>query len=171
MSGRPIRLKKSTMSKDFSYPLNEEREKRKLENRKVRESKKLKMSQRTIPMRVNQEKATVRPKTPPAPPLAVSPEAPTQMSKETQTNQMSKEDILNEIYTNPNFPSAYSGDLKKFLQQKESLSRHRKRRHVFKRRQVKVGGPYSAVQADTIFYRDYARQNDGYKYILGEGYK
>ena len=90
---------------------------------------------------------------------------------ETQTEPMTQKDILNEIYTNPNFPSAYSGDLKRFLLQKESLSRHRQKKHVFKRRRVLVGGPYSAVQADTIFYRDYARQNDGYKYILGKGYK
>ena len=82
---------------------------------------------------------------------------------------MNENDILNEIYTNPKFPSAYSGDLKKFLLQKESLSRHRRKRHVSKHRKVLVGGPYSAVQADTIFYRDYGRQNDGYKYILGEG--
>ena len=88
-------------------------------------------------------------------------------SQSAQTTPMSQQDILNELYTNPNFPSAYSGALKKFLLQKESISRHRQRKHIFKRRKVFVGGPFTAVQADTIFYRDYARQNNGFKYILG----
>lgn len=27
-------------------------------------------------------------------------------------------------------------------------------------------GPYTLIQADTIFYRNYGKHNDGYKYIL-----
>ena len=50
--------------------------------------------------------------------------------------------------------------------QKESISRHRRKLHRFKRRKVFVGGPYTLIQSDTIFYRGYARQNNGYKYIL-----
>jgi len=50
--------------------------------------------------------------------------------------------------------------------QKESLSRHRRKLHTFKRRKVFVSGPYTQIQADTIFYRNYSRQNNGYKYIL-----
>ena len=36
----------------------------------------------------------------------------------------------------------------------------------FKRRKTMVYGPYTLLQADTIFYRNYSRQNSGYKYIL-----
>lgn len=73
---------------------------------------------------------------------------------------------LDKLYTDPDFPSAYSGNLRKFLMQKESLSRHKRRIRKFKRRKVRVNGPYTQIQADTIFYRNYARQNNGYKYIL-----
>ena len=79
---------------------------------------------------------------------------------------MNQKQILNELYVNPNFPSAYSGDLKKFLLEKESLSRHKQKKHVFKRRKVFVSGPFSAIQADTVFYRGYSRQNNGFKYVL-----
>ena len=50
--------------------------------------------------------------------------------------------------------------------EKESLSRHRRKLHIFKRRKVFVGGPYTQIQADLIFYLNYGRQNQGYKYIL-----
>ena len=73
---------------------------------------------------------------------------------------------LNDLYTNPIIPSAYSGNLKKFILQKESISRHKQKINIFKRRHVFVSGPWSCVQADTVFYLDYGRQNDGNKYIL-----
>ena len=75
-------------------------------------------------------------------------------------------EILNKIYTDPSFPSAYSASIKKFLMEKESLSRHKQKIHNFPRRQVFVGGPWTLIQADTVFYRNYSRQNNGYKYIL-----
>ena len=171
MTGRPVRLKKSTMSKDFFYPTAEQRkEKRSKRDRENRNE----MSQ------VTQEPTASRTRNPslghqvnqgsPTPPSPnQSQPAVNRKSMGTQTNPITTKDILNEIYTNPNFPSAYSGDLKRFLMQKESLSRHKKRKRVFQRRKVKVGGPYTAIQADTIFYRDYGRQNDGYKYILEKG--
>ena len=79
---------------------------------------------------------------------------------------MTKEQLLNELYTNPQFPTAYSGQIQKFILEKESISRHKQKRKNFKRRQVFVPAPFTAIQADTIFYRNYARQNAGYKYIL-----
>ena len=84
----------------------------------------------------------------------------------TQTKKPTTLEKLNELYTDPDFPSAYSGNFQKFLREKESLSRHRRRIKKFKRRKVKVNGPFTLIQADTIFYRNYARQNGGYKYIL-----
>ena len=73
---------------------------------------------------------------------------------------------LEKLYTDPDFPTTYSANLKKFLMKKESLSRHKRRIFKFKRRKIKINGPYTLIQADTIFYRNYSRQNQGYKYIL-----
>lgn len=89
----------------------------------------------------------------------MTPQVPTQVP-------MTEKAIINELWTNPNFPSAYSGNLKKYILEKESLSRHKNKYHVFKRRKVFVGGPFTLLQADTIHYRDYAFHNKNYKYIL-----
>ena len=62
---------------------------------------------------------------------------------------------------------AYGGELKKFLLAKESLSRHRQRQKIFKRRKIFSSAPYVGLQADTINYRNYSRFNSGYGYILG----
>ena len=163
------------MSKDFFYQLPGQRSvKRNNQAQKSKENQKNKPLLETENRRNSSPQASPR-VSPPASPIQnlpaqrVTTQPVAQRTMETQTNPMTKKDLLNEIYTNPNFPSAYSGDLQKFLQQKESLSRHRQRRHIFKRRKVFVGGPYTAIQADTIFYRDYARQNNGFKYILGKG--
>ena len=45
-------------------------------------------------------------------------------------------EILNELYTNPDFPTAFGGQLKKFILSKDSISKHRQRRKIFKRRKV-----------------------------------
>ena len=74
---------------------------------------------------------------------------------------------LEEIYTNPNLPTSYSGDIQKYIQQKESISLHKKKINIFKRRQIFVIGPWVAIQADTAFYIDTGHQNSGFKYILG----
>ena len=79
---------------------------------------------------------------------------------------MSRIEIIDKIYTDPKFPSAYSSDLKKYLLSKESLSRHKKIIRKFKRRKVYSYGPFDSVQADLIFYKQFSRQNNGYKYIL-----
>ena len=66
---------------------------------------------------------------------------------------------------------AYGGQLKKFLQEKESLSLHKQRRTKFTRRKIFATGPFVGLQADTIHYRSYGRLNSGYKYILGRFHK
>ena len=76
-------------------------------------------------------------------------------------------EILNELYTNPDYPSAFGGQLKQFILSKDSYSKHRQKRKIFKRRKIFVTGPYVGVQADTINYRNYARYNSGFRYILG----
>ena len=81
-------------------------------------------------------------------------------------NEMTRLEIIDKIYTDPKFPSAYSSDLKKYLLSKESLSRHKKIIRKFKRRKVYSSGPFDSVQADLIFYKQFSRQNNGYKYIL-----
>ena len=88
------------------------------------------------------------------------------ISEETQTQPLTPQQKLNQIYRDPDFPTAYSANLRTFLRRKESISRHKRRILKFKRRKVKVNGPYTLIQADTIFYRNYSRQNQGYKYIL-----
>ena len=72
---------------------------------------------------------------------------------------------LNE-YLDLNNPAAYSGRVADHLKSIESVSRHKRRLKKFRRRKVYVGGPYTQIQADLIHYRNYARQNNGYKYIL-----
>ena len=60
---------------------------------------------------------------------------------QTQTTQKTARqltEILNELYTNPDFPSAYGGQLRKFIMSKDSISKHRQRRKIFKRRKVKI---------------------------------
>ena len=85
---------------------------------------------------------------------------------ETQTSPLTPLQKLDQIYRDPDFPSSYSANLRTFLRKKESISRHKRRILKFKRRKIKVNGPYALIQADTVFYRNYSRQNHGYKYIL-----
>ena len=162
---RPQRKKKSTRQSDFYYP--KEKSKKQLEN-------------------INQEREItqqIRPKSPenlhPIPSQIVTnqvrvtdpvqnlvPEAKT-VSTQTKINQnLEQSEILNELYTNPNFPSAYSGNVKKFILEKNSLSRHKRKIKVKKWRKVYVGGPFTAIQFDLIHYRQYSKSNYGNNYIL-----
>lgn len=76
-----------------------------------------------------------------------------------------KKATLNE-YLDLDNPSAYSGRVAENLKSIESVSRHKRRLKKFSRRKVYVGGPYTQIQADLIHYRNYGKQNNGYKYIL-----
>lgn len=56
-----------------------------------------------------------------------------------------------ELFTNFKYPSAYSGDLQRFILENEAISRHRRRIHKFDRRKTRVNGPYTAIQVDTMW--------------------
>lgn len=119
------------------------------------------------PRRIRDPAATAR-----AAPVAKSVQTETRKSQErtpiveNPTEELTPMQKLDKLYMDPDFPTTYSANLKTFLRQKESLSRHKRRILKFKRRKVKVNGPYTLIQADTIFYKNYSRQNKGYKYIL-----
>ncbi len=90
----------------------------------------------------------------------------TTQTENSQSPNLTTKQIMEKIYADPNFPSYYSGDVKKFILEKASLSRHKRKFHKFKRRQIFVNGPFTQIQADTAFMLDFARWNHGYKYIL-----
>jgi len=56
-----------------------------------------------------------------------------------------------DLFTNFKYPSAYSGNIQKFLLENEAVSRHRRRIKKFDRRRTRVNGPYTAIQVDTIY--------------------
>ena len=167
MRNRPKRVIRQNKLNDFFYPQNARKKKNRKEkernlkeknpkNDSVRDNSPVRMNQMEIPM-----------ERPPTPPLQAEVSRPIA----TQTNmsptpEMSPQEKLEKLYTDPDFPTAYSAGLKHFLQSKTSLSRHKQIRRRFKRRKTLVFGPYTTLQADTIFYRNYSRQNHGYKYIL-----
>jgi len=89
----------------------------------------------------------------------------------------SKRDILNQLYYNPR--TGFSGindlirkselkhsDVKEFLQQQDIYSRHLPSRKKFPTRRVIVRGIDDQFQADLAEMIPYAKENDGYKYIL-----
>lgn len=55
-----------------------------------------------------------------------------------------------ELFTNFKYPSAYSGDIKRFILENEAISRHRRRIYKFDHRKTRVNGPYTAIQVDTM---------------------
>ena len=163
---RPVRNKKSTNLKGFYYPPRKKRTRKKetevnhqissvaanLQNPTTTTSQTM-ITSPDVQSQTHQNLDQT--------PLTPAAQEPTQPLENPAINQE-----LNDMYTNPIIPSAYSGNLKKFILQKESISRHKQKINIFKRRNVFVSGPWSCVQADTIFYLDYAAQNNGNKYIL-----
>ena len=71
----------------------------------------------------------------------------------TQTSQTPRklEEILNELYTNPDYPSAFGGELKKFIISKDSISKHKQRRKIFKRRKVRNQNSIQRINLTRIF--------------------
>ena len=71
----------------------------------------------------------------------------------TQTSQTPRklEEILNELYTNPDYPSAFGGELKKFIISKDSISKHKQRRKIFKRRKVRNKNSIQRIYLTRIF--------------------
>ena len=73
---------------------------------------------------------------------------------------------LDEIYTNIENPASYSASVKAFLNQKSSLSLHKRKRKNFKRRKWIVPGPFHTICADLIDYQQFSYQNGRNNYIL-----
>ena len=154
---RPKRVIKSTRNyDDFYYPVSKkkkiENEAKKQKNKNPNQDRKKSKhpSVSSIPNQpssqpLNLNQATTTSLTP-----VPSPKSPAKnleknhrqrKAAETQTTQKTTRnlnEILNELYTNPDFPSAYGGQLKKFIMSKDSISKHRQRRKIFKRRKVKI---------------------------------
>lgn len=70
---------------------------------------------------------------------------PTATDRDDSDPNRSFEDALNQIYTNFASPAAFSGALESFIRKKRSISLHRKRRKVFKRRKFISRMPLGAV--------------------------
>ena len=161
---RPKRVKKSKKSDDSLSPRPTRKslrvQKRRRENDRPKDSPEIRKS-----ARIQAQKIPAQTPQPAAKNLAVTTTTQT-TSTSNPTSQQTISEKLNKLYTDPDFPTAYSGNFRKFLMEKESLSRHKRRIFKFKRRKIKVNGPYTLIQADTIFYRNYSRQNNGFKYIL-----
>ena len=177
MTGRPVRAIKSRRLDDYYYPQrleirrnaqkeNEKEQKREKQNgRGDLQSQKTK-NERKIPKELQKtQKAPALP-SPQVETANLMEEEPQQVTQKKTFEEMTPLEIIDKIYSDPKFPSAYSADLKKYLLSKESLSRHKRIIRKFKRRRVFSSGPYDSVQADLIFYKQFSRQNEGYKYIL-----
>ena len=163
---RPIREKKSTKLGEFYYPPNIKKiKKTKTIQKKIAINPQREISrQASVPIAVPIQ--TRRQLAPRSPVLPVT--AGVQNLDQRQVTPPVANPDLEELYNNPNLPTSYSGDLQKYIQQKESISVHKKKINIFKRRQIFVIGPWVAIQADTAFYIDTGPQNSGYKYILGK---
>ena len=81
---------------------------------------------------------------------------------EIRVNSSSYDDI----YKDPKNPASYSSNVRAFMNQKRSISIHKKRIKNFTRRQIIVPGPFHSISADLIDYQSYSRINSGYNYIL-----
>ena len=164
MRDRPQRKIQRKQLSDYYYPPN---------RRRGRENK---TQPRNQSLTRDSNKEDLQPPVSPAREASPSPPNPQEASDQiapspstataTTFSSLKPAQKLEQLYLDPDFPTAYSGALKKFLQTKESLSRHRQRQKKFKRRKTLVYGPYQLLQADTVFYKDFARQNGGHKYIL-----
>ena len=81
---------------------------------------------------------------------------------EIRVNSSSYDDI----YKDTKNPASYSSNVRAFMNQKRSISIHKKRIKNFTRRQIIVPGPFHSISADLIDYQSYSRINSGYNYIL-----
>ena len=73
---------------------------------------------------------------------------------------------FDEIYKDTKNPAAYSSSVRAFMDQKRSISIHKKRIKNFKRRPIIIPGPFHSISADLVDYQIYSRLNSGYNYIL-----
>ena len=165
MADRPRRKTQRVQLSDFYYPPNRKNSRKNANASRPTSPRQRRDSNKDPPVPVSPPR--ISPPNPPSPPVVSNRTVPNQSTATATTfSSLTPAQKLKQLYLDPDFPTAYSGALKKFLQTKESLSRHRQRRKKFKRRKTLVYGPYQLLQADTIFYKDFSRQNGGYKYIL-----
>ena len=82
------------------------------------------------------------------------------------TSQLKQSNALEDVYLDTKNPASYTSNVKAFMQQKASISLHKKRIKKFVRRKIIVPGPYHSVSCDLIDYSMYGGKNGGYKYIL-----
>ena len=73
---------------------------------------------------------------------------------------------FNDIYTDVKNPAAYSSNVRAFVNQKRSISLHKKRIKNFVRRQYIIPGPFHTISADLIDYQKFQGSNNNYRYIL-----
>ena len=76
------------------------------------------------------------------------------------------ENDYNDIYLDVKNPASYSSSVKAFVEQKTSISLHKRKIKNFKRRKIVIPGPYHSISCDLIDYSMYSSKNSSYKYIL-----
>ena len=152
---RPKRAKISTRNYgDYYYPTLKRKERK---NAKKTPERDPQNSRRQLPKNPSTSSTQNPPiSRPPSPIPAEKVTTSIQTQEDTQTTKSKKDshqlkaattqtipkatknltEILNELYTNPDFPTAFGGQLKKFILSKDSISKHRQRRKIFKRRKV-----------------------------------
>ena len=81
---------------------------------------------------------------------------------EIRVNSSSFDDIYKDVKN----PASYSSNVRAFMNQKRSLSIHKRRIKNFQRRPIIVPGPYHSISADLVEYQPLSRLNSGYNYIL-----
>ena len=96
-----------------------------------------------------------------------SPKAQKKISQKTPTpDRQVLSSSFDDIYTDPKNPASYSSNVRSFMNQKRSISVHKRRVKNFRRRQIIVPGPFHTISADLIDYQMIAGSNSNYKYIL-----
>lgn len=85
-----------------------------------------------------------------------------QSTQSVQVNSSS----YNDIYTDVKNPASYSSNVRAFVNQKRSISLHKKRIKKFSRRPYIVPGPFHTIAADLIDYQKIKGSNSNFRYIL-----
>ena len=101
---------------------------------------------------------------------STSPTIPPPTNPMTPNNQVNSSNTAaneyDDIYLDVKNPASYSSNVHAFMQQKTSISLHKRKIKNFKRRKIVVPGPFHSISCDLIDYQMYATKNSSYKYIL-----
>lgn len=95
-------------------------------------------------------------------PKIVSATDPQQTNRSISSNNHD----YNDIYLDVKNPASYSSNVKAFVEQKKSISLHKRRINNFVRRKIIIPGPFHSISCDLIDYSMYSTKNNGYKWIL-----